>query len=46
MPTFTPISHDQFVADVRALAEQLSADHWAPDFLIGIGRGGWCRRSI
>lgn len=40
MPVFTPISHEQFVADVKALAEQLSADHWTPDFLIGIGRGG------
>lgn len=40
MPVFTPISHEQFVADVKALAEQLAADHWAPDFLIGIGRGG------
>ncbi len=40
MPVFTPITHDQFVADVRALAAQLSADHWAPEFLIGIGRGG------
>jgi hypoxanthine phosphoribosyltransferase len=40
MPVFAPISHEQFVADVRALAEQLGADHWTPDFLIGIGRGG------
>lgn len=40
MPTFTPISHDQFVADVYALAAQLAADEWTPDFLIGIGRGG------
>lgn len=40
MPTFTPISHNQFVADVRALAAQLAADDWTPDFLIGIGRGG------
>jgi len=40
MPTFTPISHEQFVADVRALAAQLAADEWTPDFLIGIGRGG------
>jgi hypothetical protein len=40
MPTFTPIGHDQFVADVRALAAQLAADDWTPDFLIGIGRGG------
>lgn len=40
MPVFTPISHEQFVTDVGALAEQLSVDHWTPDFLIGIGRGG------
>lgn len=40
MPVFTPIRHDQFVADVRALAAQLAADDWTPDFLIGIGRGG------
>lgn len=40
MPVFTPISHEQFVADVKALAAQLAADHWTPDFLIGIGRGG------
>lgn len=40
MPTFTPIDHDQFVADVHALAAQLAADDWTPDFLIGIGRGG------
>jgi len=40
MPVFTPISHEQFVADVRVLAAQLDGDHWAPDFLIGIGRGG------
>lgn len=40
MPVFTPISHEQFVADVRALAAQLAADEWTPDFLIGIGRGG------
>ncbi|MGE0178515.1 MAG: phosphoribosyltransferase [Sphingomonas sp.] len=40
MPVFTPIGHEQFVADVKTLAAQLAADHWAPDFLIGIGRGG------
>ena len=40
MPVFTPISHERFVADVRALAAQLAADEWTPDFLIGIGRGG------
>lgn len=41
MPVFTPISHEQFVADVRALAEMLAADRdWVPGFLIGVGRGG------
>lgn len=40
-PVFAPISHDQFVADVAALAAALAADAgWRPDFLIGVGRGG------
>ncbi len=40
MTVFTPVSHDAFVAAVRALAAQLAADDWTPDFIIGIGRGG------
>lgn len=41
MPVFTPISHDAFVEDVRALAAAIGADgDWQPTFLIGIGRGG------
>jgi hypoxanthine phosphoribosyltransferase len=41
MPVFTDIAHDQFVADVLALARALAADgDWQPTFLIGIGRGG------
>ncbi|MFZ5747797.1 MAG: phosphoribosyltransferase [Pseudomonadota bacterium] len=41
MPVFTVIAHDEFVAQVHALATALSADAgWAPSFLIGIGRGG------
>ncbi len=40
MPVFTPISHDQFVADVKTLAAQIAVDPWTPAFLIGIGRGG------
>lgn len=41
MPVFTPIPHEQFVADVLALADALRADpDWRPDYLIGIGRGG------
>ena len=34
------IPHDRFVAQVRALAEQIGGDGWTPDFLVGIGRGG------
>jgi hypothetical protein len=41
MPVFAPISHEQFVADVLALADAVRADAmWQPDYLIGIGRGG------
>lgn len=41
MPVFTAIPHDQFVADVLALAEAVRGDpDWRPDYLIGIGRGG------
>ncbi len=41
MPVFTPISHDQFVADVLAIAAAIRADTaWQADFIIGIGRGG------
>jgi hypoxanthine phosphoribosyltransferase len=41
MPVFTPITHDQFVADVQALAAAIRADPaWMPSYIIGIGRGG------
>ena len=40
MPVFTPISHDDYVAQVLALAAQIGADAWTPSFIIGIGRGG------
>lgn len=39
-PALAPIAHDQFVADVAALAEAIMADGWRPDHLVGIGRGG------
>lgn len=39
-PVLVPISHDQFVDDVRTIAAKLASDHWQPDFLIGVGRGG------
>ena len=41
MPTFTPITHDQLVADVLAIAAAIAADtDWQPTCLIGVGRGG------
>ena len=40
MPIFTNITHSQFEAAVRALADQLAADDWTPHFIIGVGRGG------
>jgi hypoxanthine phosphoribosyltransferase len=39
-PVLTPIPQAEFVAMVRALADALAADPWAPDFIIGVGRGG------
>ena len=40
MPIFTPFSHADFVTAIQALADDLKADSWRPDFLIGVGRGG------
>lgn len=39
-PTLTPVAHDLFVADVRAVARSVRASGWLPDFLVAIGRGG------
>jgi uncharacterized protein len=40
-PAFAPVSHQQFVADIRALAAAIAVDDaWSPSFLIGVGRGG------
>ncbi|MBB5686590.1 phosphoribosyltransferase [Sphingobium boeckii] len=39
-PLLTPIPYEDFVKDVRVIAAAVKADGWAPDFLIGIGRGG------
>lgn len=39
-PTLLPISHDQFVADVQAVATMIEASGWRPDHIVGIGRGG------
>lgn len=40
MPIFTPIPHDLFETQVKALAAELVKDDWTPSFIIGIGRGG------
>lgn len=39
-PTLHPITHDRFLAHVQALASAIEAADWAPDLLVGIGRGG------
>ena len=39
-PTFRTIPHERFLEEVEAIARLLEADDWAPDFLVGIGRGG------
>jgi hypoxanthine phosphoribosyltransferase len=37
---FTPITYDQFLADIENIAVQVEAGDWKPDFIVGIGRGG------
>ncbi len=39
-PEFLTISHERFLGEVETIARLVEADHWQPDFLIGIGRGG------
>jgi xanthine phosphoribosyltransferase len=39
-PTLFYIPYESFLADVEAVAVQIEADSWKPDFLVGIGRGG------
>jgi hypoxanthine phosphoribosyltransferase len=39
-PVFLPISYARFLAELEAVAAQIEADDWRPDFLVGIGRGG------
>lgn len=41
MTIFTPIGHEQLVADVLAIAAAVRADEgWQPTFVVGVGRGG------
>ena len=39
-PTFTPFTHEEFLAAIDALSAELTADGWAPHLLVGVGRGG------
>ncbi|WP_174275303.1 phosphoribosyltransferase [Sphingomonas bacterium] len=39
-PDLVPISYEQFVADVQAIAAAVQASGWRPDHIVGIGRGG------
>jgi hypothetical protein len=39
-PELSPIAYGEFVSDVHAIADALQADHWRPDYIVGIGRGG------
>lgn len=39
-PTLCYISNERFLDELEAVARQLEADSWTPDFLVGIGRGG------
>jgi hypoxanthine phosphoribosyltransferase len=39
-PELSPIAYGAFVSDVHAIADALKADHWRPDHIVGIGRGG------
>ena len=39
-PVFTPFAHDDFVAAIHDLAGQVLSSEWAPQLLVGVGRGG------
>jgi hypoxanthine phosphoribosyltransferase len=39
-PTLYYVPYEAFLSDLEAIARQLDADSWKPDFLVGVGRGG------
>ena len=39
-PELFYIAYDDFLSGVETVARSLEADHWQPDFLVGVGRGG------
>ena len=39
-PQLYYIPHEDFIADVRVVADKVASEDWQPDYVIGIGRGG------
>jgi len=39
-PELFPITNESFVADIKAVSDEIRAAGWQPDFVVGIGRGG------
>ena len=39
-PELFYIPYQRFLDELEAVARQIEADDWQPDFLVGIGRGG------
>jgi len=39
-PTLFYVPYPDFLEGVEQLARRLEADHWKPDFVVGVGRGG------
>ncbi|KKC26206.1 phosphoribosyltransferase [Sphingomonas sp. SRS2] len=40
MPTLTPVDQPEFLTAVHYFAARIRESDWAPDFIIGLGRGG------
>ena len=39
-PELYYVAYEAFLSDLEAIACQMDADPWKPDFLVGVGRGG------
>ena len=39
-PELYYVPYETFLSDLEAIATQVGADGWKPDFLVGVGRGG------
>jgi len=40
MPTLTPVDQPEFLTAIHYVAARIKESGWAPDFIIGLGRGG------